>query len=80
MQVTTLTDYILAHPFKGPFRVYPFYSQDGDFLSLYLKNDFCYEDQLSPAVSVYRSKNTKEVVGFKINNVKRLLKKTEQSP
>ncbi len=53
----------------------PQYSEDGDFISLFLTDERCYAVQKSPGVTIYYSINTEDIVGFKISGIHDLLKR-----
>lgn len=66
----TLTD-ALAERNATPlqFKVLPFYSREGDFLSICLTPDRYYCERIDETLTVYRSFSTDEVVGCKIKGV-----------
>jgi hypothetical protein len=67
-----LTEYLREHPCKG-FRPIPFYSELGDFVTFYARDERCFERRVDELLTVYLSMATKELVGCKIKGVKHLL-------
>ncbi len=67
-----LTEYLSEHPNKG-FHPIPFYSELGDFVTYYARDERCFERRVDDLLTVYLSMATKELVGCKIKGVKHLL-------
>jgi len=61
-----------------PFKPCAFYNKHGDQIECFIKNDEYYAKWLNPSVTVYLSMETDEVVGFVVENVKRLIREGEQ--
>jgi hypothetical protein len=51
----------------------PYYSPDGDFLVFYLREDEAFAERVDDLLTVYRSLETRELVGCKIKGVRRLV-------
>lgn len=69
-----LLGYILAHPWKGPFRSHAVYFEVGDFITCYFENVPCIaEDDTSENVCVYRAMDDNRIVGFKVYGASRLV-------
>lgn len=49
------------------------YFHTGDYVTYFFRDDRAYEDPVSDTVALYRSIETKEVVGVKITGVKNIL-------
>jgi len=58
----------------GRFRSEPFYSKNGDFLTLFFENTEFYAHRVDAALTVYLKRDNKDLVGFKIKGVRRILK------
>jgi hypothetical protein len=67
-----LTEYLKGRPFQG-FHPHPFYSKEGDFLTYYFRGDEAYADRVDDILTVYRSMESNELVGFKIKGVRHLM-------
>lgn len=69
-----LTEYIEQNPPKE-FRAAPVYFPTGDFLTYLLKDCPCIAERLDDVVTIYLSRDTRELVGFKVKGVHHILKK-----
>jgi hypothetical protein len=70
--VQNLIDYLRDNPCKG-FRPVPHYSADGDFLTYHFRPEAGYEERVDDFLTVYRAFETGQIVGCKIEGVKRIL-------
>lgn len=73
-QHKTLTEYMEQYPEPEGFEASPQYFADGDYLALYFKDECCYAQRIDDLVTVFRSSNTSDLVGFKIKGVAGLAK------
>jgi hypothetical protein len=69
----TLIDYLKDKEPRG-FEARPIYSADGDFITLYLKDEDSYAERVDELLTVYLSVENRSLVGCKIKGVRRLLK------
>jgi hypothetical protein len=69
-----LTAYIKQNSPKA-FRAAPVYFPTGDFLTYLLKDGPCVAERLDDVVTVYVSRETRELIGFKVKGVSHILKK-----
>ena len=69
-----LTEYLDLNPPKA-FRSAPVYFPTGDFLTYLLKDGPCIAERLDDVVTLYLSRDTRELVGFKVKGVQHILKK-----
>ena len=76
--MNTFHNYLKSSPQKG-FKSLPFYSKDGDFLTYYVDGSDHYEERIDNVLTVYRSFDSDELVGFKIKGVRILLRKANES-
>jgi hypothetical protein len=53
------------------------YSDRGDCLFCYICDDCAYAERINPDLTVFRAFETREVTGFKIKNVRRILKEED---
>ena len=70
-------EFIKAHPCQG-FKVSPFYSKEGGFVSVYWKSDRCCAETLTREIVLYRSVETNEPVGVQIWGIRSLLFKSPE--
>ena len=68
-----LTDYIRSKRRSQEFRSVPYYSQEGDFLTLFLRNEDHYAKRVDSALTLYLSMKSNQLVGCKIKGVRRIL-------
>lgn len=68
----TLATYLKGKRCRG-LRTRPVYFPEGDFVTLFVKDDLAHEDRVDELVTIYRSIANDEIVGCKIKGVKRLL-------
>lgn len=66
-----LTDYLEKHSSKG-FSPVPQYFHDGDFISVYFKEDEAHSNRINEWLTIYHSIETNEIVGCKIKGVRRM--------
>jgi len=64
-----LTEYLKGRKPQA-FRPHPFYSEEGDFLTYYFKDEDCYAQRVDHILTVYVSQVSNEFVGFKLKGVK----------
>jgi hypothetical protein len=64
-----LTEYLQGRVCRG-FHPHPFYSKEGDFLTYFFRGDNAYAERIDDILTVYRSMDTTELVGFKIKGVR----------
>jgi hypothetical protein len=69
-----LTDYIKQNPAKE-FRAAPIYFPTGDFLTYLLQDTPFIAERLDDVVTIYLSRSSRELVGFKVKGVRHILKK-----
>src|SRR5262249_30753966 len=69
-----LIEYIKQHAPK-PFRPAPVYFPTGDFLSYLIKDVPCVAKRLDDVVTLYLTRDTHELVGFKVKGVRHILKR-----
>jgi hypothetical protein len=69
----TLMEYLNGKEPRG-FESRPIYSPDGDFISLYLRDEDSYAERVDDLLTIYRSVENDALVGWKIKGVRRLLK------
>lgn len=55
------------------FEPHPYYSADGDFLTFFFRGDDHYEERIDKLLTVYRSMENDELVGWKIKGVRHIL-------
>jgi hypothetical protein len=67
-----LTEYLREHPCKG-FQPVPFYSELGDFITFFARDERYSERRIDDLLTVYLSPDAQELVGCKIKGVKHLL-------
>lgn len=67
-----LMEYLRGRKPRG-FAAVPHYFPDGDFVSFYIANKRCFAERVDELLTVYRSFQTRELVGCKIKGVRRLL-------
>ena len=67
-----LMEYLKTHECKA-FHSTPQYSALGDFVTFHFREDRAYAQRIDDLLTVYRSMETKELVGCKIKGVKHLL-------
>ena len=72
-----LKEYLKTHKSKG-FHPVPHYSALGDFATFYFRDERAYAERVDDLLTVYRSMQTKELVGCKIKGVKHLLQTAGQ--
>lgn len=68
----SLMDYLKGKEVIG-FESRPVYSRDGDFITLFLKDDDYYAERVDELLTVFHSTQTDELVGCKIKGVQLLL-------
>lgn len=76
--MTSLRDYLKAHPPSGAFTPSMTYSIIGDLLSVYLFDDPAYAENLTPDIIVLRSFSDNRVVGVKLCGVEDLINRREK--
>ena len=69
----TLMEFLNGKEPRG-FESRPIYSPDGDFISLYLRDEDSYAERVDDLLTIYRSVENDALVGWKIKGVRRLLK------
>jgi hypothetical protein len=69
----TLIDYLKDNDPRG-FVARPIYSADGDFITIYLRDQDSYAERVDELLTVYLSVENHSLVGCKIKGVRRLLK------
>lgn len=69
-----LTEYLDQNPPKA-FRSAPVYFPTGDFLTYLLQDGPCVAERLDDVVTLYLSRDARELVGFKVKGVQHILKK-----
>jgi len=69
-----ITEYIKQNPTKE-FRAAPVYFPTGDFLIYLLRDGPCVAKRLDDVVTLYLSRDTRELVGCKVKGVRHILKK-----
>ena len=67
-----LTEYLDGAEQNG-FTPKPFYSREGDTLSFFAKDEEFHAARLDDVVTVYKSNESNELIGFKLKGVRRLL-------
>ncbi len=70
---TDLVSYLSANSYSGTFSVKPYVSLEADFMAVFFSEDFCYAEQLTDGVTIYRAVKTGEIVGMKIYGIRKLL-------
>lgn len=60
---------------KIEFKPHLYYSKHGDFINYFIKDDRCLAEQMGDVV-IYRSIETKEIVGFRVSGIKNLVEKS----
>ena len=76
----TVAEYLAAHPID-PDRVFKpvaWYNADGDQIEAYFDPAMAYAEQLTPYISLFRSFETKEIVGVQIHGVEQLIATAEE--
>jgi hypothetical protein len=71
-----LTDYLKGKKCKG-FRPVPHYHSGGDFVSFFFKPDRPFARKVDNFLTVYLAMDSKELVGCKIDGVKRIVRAAE---
>lgn len=69
----TLREYLEKHPYAEKFESKPLYFEDGDYLSRFMTDEACYAERIDQFVTIYRSFETNDFVGYKIKGVSNLL-------
>ena len=69
----TLMDFLKDNQPQG-FESRPIYSAEGDFISLYLRDEDCFAERVDEVLTIYLSVESEALVGCKIKGVHRLLK------
>ena len=69
----SLIDYLKNKEVIG-FESRPVYSQDGDYITLFLKDEEYYSEHVDDLLTVFHSTHNDELIGCKIKGVHRLLK------
>lgn len=72
--MVSLTEFIKSNNPKK-FTAKPYYSQHGDALIFYFKDDQSYAERVDALLTVYRSMETNEMVGCEIKGVQSILEK-----
>lgn len=72
--MVSLTDFIRSTT-PEQFSAKPYYSQHGDALIFYFKDDPSYGERVDSLLTVYRSMETNELVGCEIKGVRSILEK-----
>jgi hypothetical protein len=72
--MVSLTEFITANKPKK-FSSRPYYSERGDALTLFFKDEESYAERIDSLLTVYRSVKTEEVIGCEIKGVQNILKK-----
>lgn len=68
-----LSEYVRANPPEG-FRSRPYYSQEGDFLSVFFYDDDHFAERVDSVLTVYYSMEGRhKLVGCKVKGVRRIL-------
>jgi hypothetical protein len=70
--VENLSDFLKNNSCKG-FKSVPQYFANGDFVTLYFKDERCHALRIDDLLTVYLSTTTNELVGFKIKGVKHII-------
>src|SRR5262245_54514170 len=72
----TLATYLKGKRCRG-LRTRPVYFPDGDFVTLFVKDELAHEDRIDELVTIYRSVTSNEIVGCKIKGIRYLLNTLE---
>lgn len=75
--LSQLRQWMKDHPHQG-FKVAPYYSDVGKFLTVHFTDDLCHAERLTDQVDVYRSEKTGEIVGCKLYGVERLIEEAKE--
>lgn len=78
MMEEKLTEYLATHKPKG-FRSVPHYFALGDYLTYYTRDERSYAERIDDCLTVYRSMETREIVGLRINGASRILEAITES-
>ena len=73
--MATFDEYLKTHKDLGSFTPTPYYSKDGDSLIFYFKEGDHYAERCDDRLTVYRSFDSKNIVGCQIKGVHCILKK-----
>lgn len=65
----TLREYLEKHPFSEGFKSKPFYSPDGDYIARHMTDEPYYAEQIDKLITIYRSMDTNEFVGYQIHGI-----------
>lgn len=76
MATLTLTQFMesLGAPPKGEFRPTPFICEESDSLTLYFENQPSYGDRIDNFLTVFKSFESDEVVGFELKGIARKMR------
>jgi hypothetical protein len=77
MATDDLRDYVRTNPAKG-FESRPHYSADGDCLSFYFCNADHFAVRVNEVLTVYRDMKSRELIGWKIKGVRRIIETFDQ--
>jgi hypothetical protein len=71
--MASLIEYLKAHK-PTAFRPEPHYSEDGDCASFYFQDKDSYADRVDNFLTIFRSTDTDEMIGFEIKGVSQIMR------
>ena len=72
MAINQLTEYMTGRKAQG-FTPHSFYSKEGDFLTYYFCDEDFYADRIDDILTIYRTMDQADFVGFKLKGIRHLL-------